>query len=67
MEMGTDVELICRKTSVRKEVLSTTNYIFKHMMDEQVGEVNYDESAQLYYDESDHPVNLKVLVEGSRT
>lgn len=37
------------------------------MMDEQVGEVNYDESAQLYYgapyDESDHPVNLKVLVE----
>lgn len=51
----------------RKEVLSTTNYIFKHMMDEQVGEVKYDEAAQLYYgapyDESDHPVNLKVLVE----
>lgn len=55
----------------RKEVLSTTNYIFKHMMDEQVGEVKYDEAAQLYYgapyDESDHPVNLKVLVEASRT
>ncbi len=28
----------------RKEVLSTTNYIFKHMMDEQVGEVKYDEA-----------------------
>ncbi|VED72689.1 ATP-dependent nuclease, subunit A [Staphylococcus aureus] len=54
----------------RKEVLATTNYIFKHMMDEQVGEVNYDESAQLYYgapyDESDHPVNLKVLVEADQ-
>lgn len=54
----------------RKEVLSTTNYIFKHMMDEQVGEVNYDESAQLYYgapyDESDHPVNLKVLIEADQ-
>ena len=54
----------------RKEVLSTTNYIFKHMMDEQVGEVRYDEAAQLYYgapyDESDHPVNLKVLVEADQ-
>ncbi|HDG6972120.1 TPA: UvrD-helicase domain-containing protein, partial [Staphylococcus aureus] len=54
----------------RKEVLSTTNYIFKHMMDEQVGEVKYDEAAQLYYgapyDESDHPVNLKVLVEADQ-
>ncbi len=49
MEMALDVELICRKTSVLKEVLSTTNYIFKHMMDEQVGEVKYDEAAQLYY------------------
>ncbi len=54
----------------RKEVLSTTNYIFKHMMDEQVGEVKYDEARQLYYgapyDESDHPVNLKVLVEADQ-
>ncbi len=70
MEMALDVELICRKTSVSKEVLSTTNYIFKHMMDEQVGEVKYDEAAQLYYgapyDESDHPVNLKVLVEADQ-
>ncbi len=40
------------------------------MMDEQVGEVKYDEAAQLYYgapyDESDHPVNLKVLVEADQ-
>ncbi|UMT77490.1 helicase-exonuclease AddAB subunit AddA [Staphylococcus roterodami] len=54
----------------RKEVLATTNYLFKHMMDEQVGEVNYDAATQLYYgapfDETNHPVNLKVLVEANQ-
>lgn len=54
----------------RKEVLATTNYLFKHMMDEQVGEVNYDAAAQLYYgapfDETNFPVNLKVLVEANQ-
>ncbi|CCE58673.1 TPA: helicase-exonuclease AddAB subunit AddA [Staphylococcus argenteus] len=54
----------------RKEVLATTNYLFKHMMDEQVGEVNYDAAAQLYYgapfDETNYPVNLKVLVEANQ-
>ena len=50
MEMALGVELICPQNfRSRKEVLSTTNYIFKHMMDEQVGEVRYDEAAQLYY------------------
>lgn len=54
----------------RKEVLATTNYLFKHMMDEQVGEVNYDAAAQLYYgapfDETNYSVNLKVLVEANQ-
>ena len=26
----------------RKEVLATTNYLFDHMMDEEVGEIEYD-------------------------
>ncbi|MCD8914344.1 helicase-exonuclease AddAB subunit AddA [Staphylococcus simulans] len=51
----------------RPEVLSTTNYIFKHMMDESVGEIVYDEAAQLYFgapfDEQPHPLHLNVLVE----
>lgn len=54
----------------RKEVLATTNYLFKHMMDEQVGEVNYDAAAQLNYgapfDETNYSVNLKVLVEANQ-
>lgn len=54
----------------RKEVLSATNYIFKHMMDEEVGEINYDEAAQLYYgapfNSVRQPVDLKVLVEAGR-
>lgn len=54
----------------RREVLSTTNYLFKHMMDEQVGEIIYDDAAQLYYgapfDETSHPVELKALVEADK-
>ena len=53
----------------RQEVLSTTNYLFKHMMDEQVGEISYDDAAQLYfgapYDKVSHPVQLRALVEES--
>ncbi|MGW9985349.1 helicase-exonuclease AddAB subunit AddA [Staphylococcus cohnii] len=51
----------------RLEVLTTTNYVFKHMMDESVGEINYDDAAQLYYgapfDNKPHDVNLNMLVE----
>ncbi|WAE41168.1 helicase-exonuclease AddAB subunit AddA [Staphylococcus pasteuri] len=53
----------------RKEVLSTTNYLFKHMMDEEVGEITYDEAAQLYYgapfDDVNHNVELRTMVEAS--
>ena len=51
----------------RKEVLSTTNYLFKHMMDSQVGEIEYDEAAQLYYganfDDANVPLHLDMLIE----
>ena len=51
----------------RLEVLTTTNYLFKHMMDEFVGEINYDDAAQLYYgapfDNNPYDVNLNMLVE----
>ncbi|MEP9851444.1 helicase-exonuclease AddAB subunit AddA [Staphylococcus aureus] len=51
----------------RKEVLTTTNYLFKHMMDEAVGEIVYDDAAQLYYgapyDDKPHDVQMNMLVE----
>lgn len=50
----------------RKEVLSTTNYLFDHMMDAEVGEIDYDAAAKLYYgapyDEVDIPVQFNVLM-----
>ncbi|RYG72620.1 helicase-exonuclease AddAB subunit AddA [Lentibacillus lipolyticus] len=33
----------------REEVLSGTNYIFRQILDEDVGEINYDEDAELIY------------------
>lgn len=33
----------------RKEVLTATNYIFKQILDETVGEIDYDERAELIY------------------
>lgn len=54
----------------RQEVLSTTNYLFKHMMDDNVGEIIYDDAAQLYYgapyDQADKPVQLRALIEADR-
>src|SRR5699024_5648339 len=51
----------------RSEVLTTTNYLFKHMMDEAVGEIVYDDAAQLYYgapfDNEPHDVQLNMLIE----
>lgn len=51
----------------REEVLTTTNYLFKHMMDESVGEIIYDNAAQLYYgaafDDKPHDVQMNMLVE----
>ncbi|HET6872984.1 MAG TPA: helicase-exonuclease AddAB subunit AddA, partial [Sporolactobacillaceae bacterium] len=50
----------------RKEVLSGTNYIFTQIMDEAVGEIDYDDRAALKfgskdYDEKDLPVELHLI------
>src|SRR5699024_10974081 len=33
----------------RKHVLAATNYIFRQILDEHVGEINYDREAELVY------------------
>ncbi|WP_457826545.1 hypothetical protein, partial [Staphylococcus aureus] len=51
----------------RKEVLNSTNYLFHHMMDSEVGEIEYDAAARLYYgapfDAVDIPLHFNVLLE----
>lgn len=51
----------------RAEVLEGTNYVFEQIMDEEVGEIVYDEQAKLKfgasYDEQQVPVEV-VLLEG---
>jgi ATP-dependent helicase/nuclease subunit A len=39
----------------RQEVLAGTNYIFKQVMDEAVGEINYDQDAELVFGAQDYP------------
>ncbi|MBU9719929.1 MULTISPECIES: helicase-exonuclease AddAB subunit AddA [Bacillaceae] len=39
----------------RKEVLDSTNYIFRQIMDETVGEISYDEDAELRLGNKDYP------------
>lgn len=38
-----------------ENITQTTNFIFSQIMDEQIGEMDYDESAQLVYGLKDHP------------
>ncbi len=50
----------------RQEVLDGTNYIFSQVMDEAVGEIDYDEQAALQfgsrdYDDSEQPVELHLI------
>ncbi|MGM9948743.1 MAG: UvrD-helicase domain-containing protein, partial [Lysinibacillus sp.] len=49
----------------RKEVLNSTNHVFEQLMDEAVGEINYDEKAALKfkasYNEKNVPVELVLL------
>src|SRR5690606_4500505 len=51
----------------RSEVLEGTNYVFEQIMDEEVGEIAYDDQAKLKfgasYDEQQVPIEL-VLLEG---
>lgn len=58
---------LSRNFRSRKEVLDGTNYIFQQLMDEKIGEVEYDEEARLvkgapYPEEEAYPVEL-VLIE----
>lgn len=38
-----------------ENITQTTNFIFSQIMDEQIGEMDYDKSAQLVYGLKDHP------------
>lgn len=52
----------------RKEVLDGVNFIFKQLMSETVGEMEYDESAELipgatyYPDPGEHDVSIEVML-----
>ncbi|MBM7643940.1 ATP-dependent helicase/nuclease subunit A [Scopulibacillus daqui] len=49
----------------RQEVIDGTNFIFKQIMDEEVGEIDYDEQAELKlgasYPEAQHPAELVII------
>ncbi|WP_324611621.1 helicase-exonuclease AddAB subunit AddA [Bacillus massiliglaciei] len=50
----------------RKEVLDGTNYIFQQVMGKKVGEIDYDEDAQLkkgapYPEDEQHPIELHLI------
>ncbi len=49
----------------RSEVLASTNYVFEQVMDEAVGEINYDDQAALKfsanYSDQNIPVELVIL------
>ncbi len=53
----------------RKEVLDNTNFIFSHMMDEVVGEIEYNDEAKLYYgadyDTQHTPLEMDIIVQDS--
>ncbi|WP_195891645.1 helicase-exonuclease AddAB subunit AddA [Bacillus ndiopicus] len=64
MNTGLKIDLNANFRS-RQEVLEATNYIFERVMDETVGEINYDEQAALkfraHYNEANIPVEFVVL------
>ena len=65
MESGLKIDLSQNFRS-RKEILDGTNFIFKQIMDEYVGEIAYDESAELkpgaaYPQDGPHPVEVALL------
>jgi ATP-dependent helicase/nuclease subunit A len=53
----------------RMEVLDGTNYLFKQLMGEKVGEINYDEAAELKlgatYPPDDNPIELLLIDQGN--
>lgn len=64
-ETGLRIDL-ARNFRSRKEVLHGTNYIFKQIMGVAVGEIEYDEPAELvkgapYSEDQGHPVELAII------
>ncbi|MFY2157375.1 helicase-exonuclease AddAB subunit AddA [Cytobacillus firmus] len=57
---------LARNFRSRKEVLQGTNYIFKQIMGTSVGEIEYDQAAELikgapYSEDQEHPVELAII------
>lgn len=57
---------LARNFRSRKEVLHGTNYIFKQIMGTSVGEIEYDQAAELikgapYSEDQEHPVELAII------
>jgi ATP-dependent helicase/nuclease subunit A len=55
----------------RSEVLDGTNYVFENIMDEEVGEIDYDEQAKLNYganySQEKTPIDIVLLEGDSKT
>lgn len=64
-ETGLRIDL-ARNFRSRKEVLHGTNYIFKQIMGTSVGEIEYDQAAELikgapYSESQEHPVEIAII------
>lgn len=65
---GTNGQVIdlSRNFRSRREVIEDTNGVFSRIMDEAVGEVDYDERQQLYFgaafDDAPHQTELNVII-----
>ncbi|WP_264736841.1 helicase-exonuclease AddAB subunit AddA [Cytobacillus firmus] len=64
-EAGLRIDL-ARNFRSRKEVLHGTNYIFKQIMGTSVGEIEYDQAAELvkgapYSESQEHPVEIAII------
>ncbi|MBX9971911.1 helicase-exonuclease AddAB subunit AddA [Cytobacillus firmus] len=64
-EAGLRIDL-ARNFRSRKEVLHGTNYIFKQIMGTSVGEIEYDQAAELvkgapYSESQEHPVEITII------
>ncbi|TDM03776.1 helicase-exonuclease AddAB subunit AddA [Macrococcus carouselicus] len=64
-DIGQVIDL-SRNFRSRQEVIEDTNKVFREIMDESVGEVDYDERQQLYFgadfDDAPHATELNILV-----
>ncbi|MFC7391837.1 helicase-exonuclease AddAB subunit AddA [Scopulibacillus cellulosilyticus] len=63
-ETGCKIDL-AKNFRSRQEIIDGTNYLFKQIMDEEVGEIDYDEQAELKlgasYPEASHPAELLII------